>query len=251
MSSALPQCATCSHHTCNANPGLFTRSNSSTPPTFAFMPLRFAYKVAGDALLALWDAREPESWFLQRLRPSPGEEAELATIHPNRHIDWLATRYLLWLLSGLPERPPIVKDVFGRPSLEGSSQRVSISHSHGLAAVILSARAAGIDVQRWDNRIEHVAPRFLSPEELATLDGAYPREKAHLYWGAKEALYKAHGWKRLNFKQHLHCNPVEYRERGGHLDGYISVAPEARKLYRMHYRPFEEAMLVWVIDSGS
>jgi 4'-phosphopantetheinyl transferase len=212
------------------------------------MPLRYARKMANQALVALWDAREPEVWFQERLHLAEEEVPELARIHASRRLDWYSTRYLIHLLSGLPERTPVIKDTFGRPSLRDDHHRVSISHSDGLAAIALSDRAAGIDVQRWDPRMEKLAPRFLTSAELEAASGPQVREITHLYWGAKEALYKAHGWRRLNFKQHLACGPVDYDPRGGTLEGLIRIAPDRVKAYQLHYHSFEDAILVWALD---
>lgn len=212
------------------------------------MPLLYARKDKDRFLLGLWRTTEPEAWFRQRVRIHPGERPEEATLHPSRRLDWLSTRHLLHLLSGAPERLPCLKDTFGKPYLEGEDARISISHTGGWAAIILSPFAAGVDVQRWDERLERLATRFARPEELEEAAGPQRLAILHVLWGAKEALYKAHGRRRLDFRAHLLCGPVNYRERGGAFEALIREPGRPDWPFVVQYRPGPGHMLVWALE---
>lgn len=89
----------------------------------------------------------------------------------------------------------------GAPLLDGTDQRISLSHTRGMLVVAtlpptpeadmttFSPRAAmGVDTERAGREIsEEVRARFLSPEE----QGLLPADKTLLAWTCKEALYKA------------------------------------------------------------
>ena len=77
-------------------------------------------------------------------------------------------------------RTPAAGDV----SLPG--WRVSISHTRGFAAVLLSARElVGVDIERRSDRVERIAPRFIRPDEAAG-----DTDRKLLLWSAKETVYK-------------------------------------------------------------
>ena len=44
-------------------------------------------------------------------------------------------------------------------------------------------------------------------------------EHLSVYWGAKEALYKAYGRKKLEFKQHILVEPFKYNLKKGICKG--------------------------------
>lgn len=211
------------------------------------MPLRYAKKIPNRALLALWQTEEPDDWFISRLLIQPAELEEMALIHPKRVTDWYSTRYLIHLLSGEQDRKVCLKDAFGRPYLSDSPFHVSISHSDGLAAVILTDEAAGIDIQRWDKRMERLAPKFVTAQEQRNLEKQDTNGCYHVLWGAKEALYKAYGRRQLDFKRNIFCSDFKYQQNGGTLEGLIEDPEGNEQVYTCFYKPFTKGMLVYVL----
>lgn len=90
----------------------------------------------------------------------------------------------------------------GAPFLAGSSLQISISHTRHLLALCTSAQhPVGIDIERTDRRIEPIAPRFLSTEELAFF--RTPLQQC-MAWSAKEAIYKCIQQDGLDFRLNIH-----------------------------------------------
>lgn len=212
------------------------------------MPLRFARKIPQEALLGLWMAEESLDWFAGRLVLEEEERQELAGVHPGRQLDFYSTRYLLHLLHGDRERRPCLKDTFGCPYLVGAPTRISISHSHHMAAVIVGVQACGIDIQRWDARLLRLAPRFAAPEERAFLQGQDQQQGLQVLWGAKEALFKAYARGGLDFRAHLHCAPFQLGHDRGQLEATIAKPAETPRHFDVSYRFFEEGVLVWAME---
>lgn len=76
----------------------------------------------------------------------------------------------------------------GAPQIDG--MHVSVSHSRHYAAVGLSERPVGIDIEeRRTAQLERVATRFLDDEEMAR--GAFSPDVLLRAWTAKEAVFKA------------------------------------------------------------
>lgn len=78
---------------------------------------------------------------------------------------------------------------------------ISISHSHDLCTVIIHEEEnTGIDIQRIDEKINRIAGRFLSDEELEWCVSTRQRTMA---WSMKESLYKIYGIGSYVFREQL------------------------------------------------
>jgi 4'-phosphopantetheinyl transferase len=211
------------------------------------MPLLSHQSVARDAQLGIWQIEEPDSFFLDRLGLSASEHEQLAGIKGFRRTEWLAGRYLLHVMSGRQMRGAVLKDEFGKPRLQGSEYDISISHSHGLAAVFAAPKPCGIDIQFLVEKIGRIAHKFMRPEELEALSETHRLEHQHVYWGAKEALYKAYGRRQLDFCRHLIIGAFDYQEEGGIISGRIEKEDYLAQ-HEIHYRLAEGYMLVWSVE---
>jgi phosphopantetheinyl transferase len=89
----------------------------------------------------------------------------------------------------------------GKPILQSAGDKalgynqISISHTHGYAAIILSCDTpVGIDIEYCSDRVNRIASRFIHPNEKAetTLQKL-------LLWSAKETVYKLYSEDKLEF----------------------------------------------------
>lgn len=210
------------------------------------MPL-FLKKNDLGAAIALWQITEPEAWFLANLALTAREEAQLAGIKGRKRTEWLAVRYLTHELSGMASRSPILKDDSGKPYLAHEGLHLSISHSGELAAALLAQLPAGIDIQRPVNKIERIAHKFLRPEEDASLSTTHRLLHLHVYWGAKEALYKAYGRRELDFRGHIAITPFHFEPEGGVFSGKVEKEGFTAQ-YDLRYEVVEGYVLVYGVE---
>ena len=107
-----------------------------------------------------------------------------------RRREWLATRILVKEMLG--HYPGIVYDESGAPMLSGidGTNNISVSHSDGLVAVLLSKKRAGIDIERVTKRVLRIKDKFLNPDEYDANDPNL-LQLLYIQWCAKEAMYKA------------------------------------------------------------
>jgi phosphopantetheinyl transferase (holo-ACP synthase) len=63
-------------------------------------------------------------------------------------------------------------------------------------------------------KIQRIAPKFMRNEESESLNSDNSLAHLHIFWGAKEALYKAYGKKKLDFKAHIFVEPFAYLPKG-------------------------------------
>jgi phosphopantetheinyl transferase len=200
--------------------------------------------------LGIWEITESEAWFRDRLYLYPPELRQLGRIKGRKRVEWLGVRHLVHHMSGREERGAFVKDEHGKPHLEHSYWQISISHSSNLAAAIAGPTSVGIDIQRLVGKIERIAHRFMRPEELESLSREQRLEHIHLYWGAKEALYKAYGRRQLHFKDHILIEPFQLDWDKGTFKGEV-IKDDHYSSYLLHYRMISSFVLVYAIEQTS
>lgn len=212
------------------------------------MPLVRHEEVALDAELGIWEIAEPEGWFMEELLLYPPELRQLSEMKGRRRVEWLAVRQLVHRMSGRDKRGAFVKDEYGKPHLDKSDWHISISHSHELAAAVASPHLCGIDIQFIVPKITRLAHKFLCPPEAASIVAEHELDQLHFYWGAKEALYKAYGRKKLDFIEHIAITPFEYLSSKGETRGRVNKDGNELFFKIFYERSPEGYMLVWAVE---
>lgn len=141
-------------------------------------------RIAGDVLLGVW-----------RIEPQEGMTARESERHAVRSL-------LAELLQS--EDYILEHNADGKPLLTfaQSPLQVSISHTKGYAAVLLSPTSVlGIDIERKSPRVKRVAERFLRDDELESLHSNTSVAEYLSFWCCKEALYKMFSEDHLGFHQ--------------------------------------------------
>jgi 4'-phosphopantetheinyl transferase len=174
------------------------------------MPLIYRKWGLNHTQIGVWQITESVEWFRQQLTLAPSELEELSTLNPRKCLEWLAGRWLLHVLLGDADRKISLKDEFGKPFLLGSALHISLSHSADKAAVIISPKSVGIDIQYFTEKIKRIERKFMREEESACLSANMEIPHLHVFWGAKESLYKAYGKREIDFKKHLLVTPFDY-----------------------------------------
>jgi phosphopantetheinyl transferase len=117
-----------------------------------------------------------------------------------RTLAYALHRVFIGALLGIdPRQVPLARDVRGRPVLQGSRWRTSLSHAHDVVAFAAAPDGAvGIDVEPGDSaaRTPGIADEILHPSErrgLEGLDRASLGRELLATWCRKEAFLKASG----------------------------------------------------------
>src|SRR5690606_35147540 len=106
-------------------------------------------------------------------------------------------------------------DEHGKPYLLNFPHHISLSHSYDYAAVMVSEdRLVGIDIEIIKDKIERVAKKFLSPEELDFIDPQHAIEHLYICWCAKESVYKLYGKNNVSFLNNIRLTPFHWAESG-------------------------------------
>ncbi|MBV6439282.1 MAG: hypothetical protein EPGJADBJ_00921 [Saprospiraceae bacterium] len=243
------------------------------------MPLLLTRHPFPDTTFGLWQIAEEEVFFRDELPLSVEEEAEMARLKNDlRRHEWLAGRWLLHKLTGAPQRLPLAKDAFSKPFFpENQHLACSLSHSHGIVGALISdwgLRIAdyprvqseirnpqseirnseiGCDVQVLVDKMPRLASKFLNVEEekfVAQHPAAATQfDLFHVFWTAKESLYKAYGLRELDFRAHMRLEPFEWKDNRGAARGWVEKN-DFRQAYRLQFEKItlpDEGELVWTV----
>lgn len=211
------------------------------------MPIYLHEHIQLQGEIGLWEIIESEAYFEDELVLTIEEKELLQEVVEKRRKEWMAGRLLLHKMSGREVREIAEKDEYGKPHLNASPYDISLSHSGRFAAVIASEACCGIDIQHLVPKLKKIEKKFMTPEDLARLSEVYYMEQLHVYWGAKEALYKAYGKKKLEFREHIIIEPFEYDVSFGQCRGYVKK-DEVHMVFDIRYRLIENYMLVYAIQ---
>ncbi len=211
------------------------------------MSLMHYYILEHHTRLGVWNIEEDEQFFIDKLQLSASEMAFATQKYSNDHrrLEWLSGQYLLHLLSGFVEKPE--KDIYGKPIFSNSNWHLSVSHSHDKSVCIISPKVNGIDIQRINEKIVKLYPKFMNDQEQLSLSSKYDVDHISVFWSAKEALYKAYGKRDIDFRKNMIVNPFVLDFDKGITDGYV-IKDDIRIDFNLFYKKLENYILVYAIE---
>ncbi|WP_411273851.1 4'-phosphopantetheinyl transferase family protein [Daejeonella sp.] len=197
---------------------------------------------------AIWKIEESAEDLMAQLQLKHHEISYLDTlVNGKRNLHWLSTRVLLRRMMNTDEYIDCRVDLSGKPYLTNFPHFISLSHSFDYAAVMVSkTKAVGIDIELIKDKIERIAHKFLSQQELDFIS-ADRIEHLYVCWCAKEAIYKLHGKKNISFLDHIRIQPFIYSCKGS-FQASLDIG-KLIKGYTVNYDKFEGYMIGYVADN--
>ncbi|MFN8258594.1 MAG: 4'-phosphopantetheinyl transferase superfamily protein [Bacteroidales bacterium] len=193
------------------------------------------YKIETEEFkLGIWQLQESMELLSQLFKQkAPSQEIKKVEnfSYTHRKSEWMAVRLLLYELLG--DVVEVNYDQNGKPYLEDRKYKISISHTKGVVAAIVTQVNSGIDVEYVNERVLKIESKFMSSSELMEVNTDQKAKKLLLYWSAKETLYKLYGVKGLDFKKNIGIQPFELKENG-EIGGRIEINNK-KAAYRLNY----------------
>ncbi len=163
-------------------------------------------------------------------------------LEEKREIERKATLFLLKKMLN-KDTVELVYNELKRPFLKACSEHISISHSHQwLAISIHKTHETGVDVELIREKVINIKHKFCCDAELEFAKNDI--DKLTLLWACKEAVYKVHGKKELEFKKII-VDQFDMR-----VDGDVNVCihfDDSRRTYKLMYRKFAGYFLALVL----
>jgi phosphopantetheinyl transferase len=122
-----------------------------------------------------------------------------------RKLEILAVRALLKEMCG---NVKLSYNKFGAPVLDNNN-KISISHSKQLVAIILSELKTGIDIEIISKRILKIKDKFISKYD--NIDES--QEDLTIAWSTKECIFKWHQKGNLNFKDDILIKKINHSSK--------------------------------------
>ncbi|MDQ7948850.1 MAG: 4'-phosphopantetheinyl transferase superfamily protein [Pedobacter sp.] len=212
------------------------------------MPVVFSKKIDDQTVLGVWKIEETAEQLLAGLQLKQHELDVIAALSSGkRAVHWLSTRLLLRTMLDTKDYIDCRMDEHGKPYLVNSNTHISFSHSYDYAAVIISTqKKVGIDIELIKMKIKSIKHKFLSDVELAQKQIGDNVNGLYVSWCAKEAIYKWHGKKGLEFKQHIHIKPFKLRDEG-QLNVLVELPTGTEELMVSYFKTKDDYMVGYVV----
>ena len=197
--------------------------------------------------IGVWELKETANDLLKDCKLNSTDTERLESFKAEkRQKEFLASRLLLQNL--LPECPAIIyRDKYGKPSLINSDLNISITHSADLAAIILSEKNIGIDVEQRHRNIDKVVTRFASSEEIEFIEKSNdPQLVKILLWSSKEAIFKCCGIQGVQFNRQIEITPFDYNVQSN-FSGALRH-PDKEASYELFFRIIKNNILVYCVQ---
>ncbi len=211
------------------------------------MPIILDLNIDEDCRLAIWRLEESHEQLKSGLQLKQHELDIINSFKSEKRVlQWLGTRLLLRTLLNTPEYIDCQLDNFGKPYLTNYNYHISLSHSYDYAAVMLSRnpnKKVGVDMEMIKHKIKLVRHKFLSDIELSHKHVGNNINGLYACWCAKEAIYKWHGKKELEFKRDIRIKPFKLNEQGGQLQAVVQMKDE-KQVLDVHYFKTDDGYMV-------
>lgn len=214
------------------------------------MALAYHREIDINTSFAIWKIEESADELLAQLQLKEHELSYLDSLNNGkRNMHWLSTRVLLRRMMDTDNYIDCKVDSSGKPYLSNFPHHISLSHSYDYAAVMVSkSKAVGIDIELIKDKIERIAHKFLSNEELNFIQAEDRIDHLYVTWCAKEAIYKLHGKKNISFLEHIKLEPFDYEGRGT-FNAMLNTGNRYRE-FKVHYEKFDGYMIGFVADDN-
>lgn len=213
------------------------------------MPVVFNLKIDTHTDLAVWKIEESHAQLMAGLQLKSHELAVIESFKSEkRALQWLSTRLLLRTMLNTKEYIDCQMDEHGKPYLANYDYHISLSHSYDYAAVMISRDntvKVGVDMEMIKHKIKLIKHKFLSDIELAQKQIGDNINGLYVCWCAKEAIYKWHGRKELEFKRDIHIQPFKLRDEGD-LTATVALPHGTKELKVKYLRTEDGYMLGYV-----
>ena len=172
------------------------------------------------------------------------EETLQHFISEHRKKEWLSVRVLLYTI--LQEDKQICYTPEGKPYLEDGSAFISISHTKGYVAVLLSPLApVGVDIEQYSTRVQRISDRFVRSDEQIESYQEDVTWSMLLHWSAKEAVYKCMKCPDADLRK-LRLSHFMPQEKGSFR--IQEFATEAQQTFTVAYLITSDFVLTWTMD---
>lgn len=200
-------------------------------------------KLANGSILGLLETNVSTEIMLESLDWEQSKLKDFEKLRSEKKKkEWLGVRLLLDEILN-SQSFNLKYDNQGKPFLTDPFYNISISHSGNYVCAFVNQHLdVGVDIQSFRQNIKKGVGLFMSEKELEDCADKMNAKTLHIYWSAKEAIYKLIGLKETSIKNDIYIFPFEIGN-SGKLKGRLAN----RKIINLECQILEEYTLVYTI----
>ena len=194
-------------------------------------------------LLLLWEITEELDWLKQHFPFLATDKTFNSLKNAKRQKEWLAVKMMLRQIGC--EDFKVHYNEKGQPQIQHHYYKnVSISHSHEIAGIYLHPnKHVGLDIESLHRNFFRAQKKYLTAREIE-LAGKTEHGNC-LFWGAKEAVYKAAGVPGLHFATQIALDITP----GNQLTATLSTSA-GTKTFHLDYFEENQHLIVYLAGNG-
>jgi phosphopantetheinyl transferase len=213
------------------------------------MPLHKVIYLANNTKLYLWKITEELNELLKEVKLKDSSSARLNGMKSESHRKgFLAVRKLLQHIDY--NDFDLFYDAFGKPHIKPqgcniNDIHISISHSHGFSAIVISDKNVGLDIEILKEKTLKIAPRFLDMIHLENLSENDKIKKATVIWGIKESIFKIKNEVGISFTDHIFEDDFTFEDKKATAKLIFNNKEEA---FKIQFDSIEEYVFVCAFE---
>lgn len=169
------------------------------------MPIIEDFAPFPNTRILIWQITETVDILLSKIQLDNSSKQILDLKKKEIHKkQFLAIRNILELMSS--EKYLVSYSELGKPYLN-SKKNISVTHAGSYAALIVSDKQVGIDLEEFDEKIKKIEKKFLDVELDYPID--LSTSNLLVYWNIKESIFKSLENKPMDFRKNIIVLPLE------------------------------------------
>lgn len=211
------------------------------------MPLYKSRKCNENTQIYIWRITETFEDLMNQVDLEESRLVRLNNMKSQMHQRGFLSVRMLLQESGYSDHD-LCYDEFGKPHLN-DGKHISITHSFDFAAIVISDKIVGIDIELQREKITGIAEKFVD-SEFRFLEKENTNDyirKLTVIWGAKEAIFKIQNQVGISFKDHISIFPFKIND--GKTNALLTF-DNLNKEFSIFFEEIENFTLVYAFEKN-
>ncbi len=210
------------------------------------MPLHESKSCGLDTEIHIWKITETFEDLFDQVLLNDTNLIRLNNMKSEMHQRGFLSVRMLLQSAGYSDRD-LYYDEFGKPHLS-DGRHISITHSFGFSAIIISNQKTGIDIEMQRDKISLIADKFVDTEfDFLEREAPDYIRKLTVIWGVKEAIFKIQNEVGISFKDHISVFPFEIND---YKTSALLTFANLNKEFSIQFEEIENFTLVYAFEKN-
>lgn len=210
------------------------------------MPLYKTTAFDSETTIFVWEITETFEDLFDQVLLSDTNLIRLNNMKSEMHQRGFLSVRMLLQSAGYSDRD-LYYDEFGKPHLT-DGKHISVTHSYGFSAIIISSQKTGIDIELQREKILLIADKFIDTEfDFLEKEAPDYIRKLTVIWGVKESIFKIQNEVGISFKDHISVFPFEIEDK---KTSALLTFANLNKEFSIYFDEIENFTLVYAFEKN-